>query len=66
MALPPYGAVLILFGSFILVSIIITIRRRISMRNSSKSQLPLDSLEDLDGEQFAGESQAKLAGVMKF
>ena len=61
MALPEYGVVLLIFGSFILVSILITMKRRYSMRNSIGSELPRERELDLEGEQFAGESQAKLA-----
>ena len=61
MALPDYTIVLIIFGSFILVSILITLKRRYSTRNSIGSELPRERELDLEGEQFAGESQAKLA-----
>ncbi|TET81661.1 MAG: hypothetical protein E3J43_00370 [Candidatus Heimdallarchaeota archaeon] len=66
MALPDYTIVLIIFGSFILVSILITLKRRYSMRNSIGSELPIERELDLEGEQFAGEGQAKLAGVQKY
>jgi len=61
MVLPDYTVVLIIFGLFILVSILITVKRRYSMRNSIGSELPIERELDLEGEQFAGESQAKLA-----
>ncbi len=66
MALPDYTVVLIIFGVFILVSILITVKRRYSMRNSIGSELPRERELDLEGEQFTGESQAKLAGVQKY
>ncbi len=61
MTLPDYTVVLIIFGAFILVSILITVKRRYLMRNSIGSELPIERELDLEGEQFAGESQAKLA-----
>jgi hypothetical protein len=36
-------------------------KRRYSMRNSIGFELPRERELDLEGEQFAGESQAKLA-----